>query len=129
MDSMCKSISPTIKLFALIRKVQVFTGTVTLAPCRPCIWIPQEEDTASGVATATRGASENRLVDLCADISRTVVSKVQANMTQATADSTRLLSHIEKELSVEQGKRAIKSRWGRYVLLLSPWLLVLIGKW
>lgn len=112
----------------------------------PCIWIPQAgREGAAGVASEP---DENRLGDLCSDISKTVVAKVQGNsecthtqnrkleppktrppeiaVTQCAADCARLLTHIEKELRAESAKRAVKARWGRYVIALIPWLAGLI---
>ena len=102
--------------------------------CRPCIWIPQGSDSdAQGgnsnasAATSHASAEVNGLGDLCLDISKTVIAKVQGNMSQCSADCEKLLKHIDKELREEGVKRGVKARWGRYVLFLAPWFLGLVA--
>ena len=121
----------------------------------PCIWIPSEAAAlvphtpgagigspaggsgGSGGSNGTSGATlefadhrtvageVNSLGRLCNDISRTIATKVQANMTACGEDCKALLDHIDKELEREGRAAGVKRTWRCYMWALRPWFLIL----
>jgi len=108
----------------------------------PCIWIPRSGGGGGSGGSDVRvrqGAADadlvrtgftadmNALPRLEREIQRTVLSKVQSNMTTCQKDCKRVTEALQEVLATQAKRVAVRGKWSCYVWLLWPWFLVLGG--